>query len=77
MKNNFSDEVGHATLMIYHRILGAGRSDQNMFFLSKLAPQKIESKNRQLFFDPRLSDALLAVTDLHEKLSQLRVIVYR
>jgi len=37
MKNNTSDEVSRAALMIYPRILGAGRNAQNIDF-PKSAP---------------------------------------
>ena len=40
MKNNTSDEVSHAALMIYPRILGAGQNAQNIDF-PKSVPYKI------------------------------------
>ena len=39
MKNNTSDKVSRAALMIYPRIFGAGRYVQNLNF-SKSAPYK-------------------------------------
>ena len=41
MKNNTSDEVSHAALMVYPRIFGAGQNVQNIDF-----PKSVPYKNQ-------------------------------